>query len=374
MQIDETFVLQSTGLTMLTEIARQAAGRSDLALGDWRVTPMAGGLGNPVSAGLFRVAGDGQAAGESVAWSAVLKVIQSPANLGHSNLGEGDDVTHWNYWRRELLLYRSGFLDTLPDGLSAPRFFGAGELPGDVACLWLQEVGDDDPDGWSLARYALAARHLGRLNGAHVGGQPWPQWPWLSRGRLWQWLATLTLWRTHSWEHPLVRAYYPPAEVGALRRLLEAHEEFLVLLDSLPQTVSHGDTYPTNFKGRRSADGREQTVALDWALTGVCVIGYDLGSLAFGAYLNRPEAGLAEVDDALFTSYLDGLRDVGCRIDADTVRFAYTTAAALSIGPFQFWMLDLMINQGQTEPAALARRGFEAAMAERAWALRDKVA
>lgn len=373
MEIDETFVLQTTGLTTLTDIARQAAGRSDLELGAWRVTPMAGGLGNPVSAGLFRVAGDGRAAGEPIAWSVVLKVIQSPANVGQSDIGESDDVTHWNYWRRELLLYRSGFLDTLPDGLSAPRFYGAGELPGDVAYLWLEEVSDDYPDCWPLARYALAARHLGRLNGAHVGGNPWPQWPWLSRRRLWQWFAMLSEWRTLSWEHPLVSGYFPAAETGALRRLLWAHEEFLTRLDHLSQTISHGDTYPTNLRARRPAAGREQTVALDWAQAGVCPVGYDLGSLALGAYLDRPEAALTEIDGALFAGYLDGLHDAGCRIDAGTVRFGYTAAAALSIGTFQFWMLDMLIKQGQTDPAVMGRRGFEAAMAEWAWELRDVV-
>ena len=97
MQIDENFVLQTTGLTTLTEIARRAAGRDDLELGAWRVASMAGGLGNPVSAGLFCVAGAGRAAGEPVEWSAVLKVIQSPANVGYSDIGESDDMTHWNY-------------------------------------------------------------------------------------------------------------------------------------------------------------------------------------------------------------------------------------------------------------------------------------
>lgn len=373
MQIDETFVSQTTGLKGLTDIARRATGRDDLELGEWRLTPMGGGLGNPVSAGLYRVAGDGHAGPEMLAWSAVLKIIQSPANVGHSNMGEEEDMAHWNYWRRELLLYRSGFLDTLPDGLSSPRLYGASELPGDVACLWLEEVTDDYPDGWPLERYALAARHLGRLNGAHVDGEPWPEWPWLSRRRLWQWLDVLTGWRSLSWDHPLVSARYPAAEVGALRRLLEAQEEFLTLLDSLPQTLSHGDTYPTNFKARRSAAGRDQTIALDWALAGVCPIGYDLGSLAFGAYLDRPEAALEQIDDALFKSYLDGLRDVGCRVDADTVRFGYTAAAALSIAPFQFWMLDMLIEQGQDDPTTLGRRGFEAAMADWAWEMRNRL-
>src|SRR5690606_5003757 len=139
--------LQSVGLPALSDIARQAAGVSEFELLDWQIEQIGGGLGNPVSVGLYRVAGHGRVAdhgraaghgragGTSVPWSTILKVIQSPANAGWSNFGEAEDPAHWNYWKRELFAYRSGFLGTLPAGMVAPRCYATQELPGDVACL-----------------------------------------------------------------------------------------------------------------------------------------------------------------------------------------------------------------------------------------------
>ncbi len=40
---------------------------------------------------------------------------------------------------------------------------------------------------------------------------------------------------------------------------------------------------------RKLADGREQTVALDWALVNIGPIGNDLGQLVFGAQTNLKE-------------------------------------------------------------------------------------
>ena len=110
---DASSIIQSIDLTQVTAVARLAAGRDALQIRDWRVDPLGGGLGNPVSVGLYRFAGEGEADGELIAWSAVLKILQSPANAGWVNMGEGDDPSHWNYWQREPLIYQSGLLDAL---------------------------------------------------------------------------------------------------------------------------------------------------------------------------------------------------------------------------------------------------------------------
>ncbi len=55
-------------------------------------------------------------------------------------MGEGEDQTHWNYWKRETLVYQSDLLETLPEGMVAPRCFGWVELPGNIAGLWLEDV------------------------------------------------------------------------------------------------------------------------------------------------------------------------------------------------------------------------------------------
>ena len=381
MQINEAFVLESTGLSNLTDIARRAAGVDNLELGQWHVEQIGGGLGNPVSVGLYRVAGHGGAGGEPVFWSSILKVIQSPANAGYANFGEAEDPAHWNYWKRELFVYRSGFLDTLPAGMVAPRCYAIHELPGDVACLWLEEVTDAYGDDWSLERYALAARHLGRLNGRHAAGDDagrlLEKYPWLARRRLRQWRDTFPEWRTVNWDHPLVRARYPVAEIGNMRRVLLESEDFLDRIERLPLTLCHGDAYPTNFKSHHAAGG-EVTVALDWALAHVGPVGYDLGSLMFGAYLNRPEVDLAEVESALFTAYMAGLGDSGCRIAGQEVRFGYSTSAVLLIALFQLMMLNYQIEQGDDVAAEAmapvnARPCFEGAMADIACDLLDLI-
>lgn len=133
---------QSIDASILTPILRKSLRRDHVQILDWQITRLGGGAGNPVSIGLSRIAGTAQDQDELVNWSVILKVIQSPANTGWVNMGEGEDQTHWNYWKREPLVYQSGYLDTLPEGICAPRCFGITELPGDYCWLWLEDITD----------------------------------------------------------------------------------------------------------------------------------------------------------------------------------------------------------------------------------------
>lgn len=373
MGIDASSVLQAIDISRLTAVARQSSGRSTLQIRDWHASQLGGGLGNPVSVGLYRIAGIGQDGDEQVAWSVVLKILQSPANVGWVNMGEGDDQTHWNYWKRELLVYQSGLLDTLPEGMAAPQRHGAVELPGNVAWLWLEDMVDSYEGAWPLDRYALAARHLGRLNGSYLAAGPLPAFPWFSMHRTRQWLASIP-WQTIPWEHPQVVARYPRPEVNSFRRMLLDNERFLTMLDRLPKTVCHGDTYPTNLKSRRLNGDQGQTVALDWALVGIAPLGDDLGQLVFGAQMNLKEAAPEDVDRTLFESYVDGLRDVGCRVDPQWIRFGYAASAALRIGLFQLFLLAEELKQSDTATEQAvehpgAAGSFEVTMADDAYEL-----
>ena len=81
----------------------------------------------------------------------------------------------------------------------------------------------------------------------------------------------------------------------------------------------------------------EQTVALDWALVGVETIGDDLGQLVYGVQMNLKEATSADIDNALFESYLDGLQDIGCRLDPRWVRFGYTLRRQCELACFNWF-------------------------------------
>lgn len=342
-------VFQAIDKTTLTELVRRAVQSETVEIGKYQVSQLAGGMGNPVSLGLYRFSGLGLDRGRPVAWSLVLKAIQSPANVGETDMGEDDShQTHWNYWRREFLIYQSGWLETLTGGLVAPRCLGLTEQVGDLAWLWLEEITDDYQGVWPLARYALAARHLGRFNGVHLAGQPLPTFPWLSTDFHHQWLTgfardlPLFFDFRHStlWDHPFVLRRFPAPEANGLRCVLAGRDQIAQALSHLPQTFCHRDAYPTNLMSRPGPDGEEQTVALDWGLAGIGPVGEDLAQLCFGAIMNAPDYERPQVDALLFDSYLDGLRESGWQGDRRAVRLGFTASVVVRVGIFLLLLLN----------------------------------
>ena len=203
---------------------------------DWRHEPLAYTVRNPLAGGVFRVTGHARTRGEVRPWSLILKIAHSPAGRSWPDgrvapPGWGMNPAHSQYWKREALAYRSGLLDNLPGGLVAPRCFGVDERGDDVIWLWLEEMRESARRPWPLARYGLAARHLGRFNGAYRAGRPLPTAPWLNRGFLCAWTAdparvtlTETIVSAETWAHPLVRAAFPIPVADRLRRLHSERE------------------------------------------------------------------------------------------------------------------------------------------------------
>jgi len=371
------FSVQSIDTSALTPIVRQSVRHDNFNIQDWHVNQLGGGAGNQVTFGLYRFAGTGQAEDKLLPWSVILKIIQSPSNVGAVNLGEGDDQAHWNYWKREPLIYQSGLLETLPEGLTTPRCFSIEEKPGNIVLLWLEDVAGSNAESWSLDRYALTARHLGQLNGIYLSERALPSVPWLSKHRIQQWLEGMP-WQTFPWEHLQVLQHYPRLETNSFQHMLVESERFLTMLEKLPQTVCHNDTYPTNFISRDLPNGQQQTVALDWALAGIAPVGADLGQLVFGAQNNLKEVSHGDIDTALFESYLAGLKDSGCKIEHQAVRFGYTAYAALQVGLFMiFWLSrELEQNEANVEEAVeqpAQPRCFEVIMANEAYKLVDVI-
>ncbi|MGD9030993.1 MAG: hypothetical protein PVG25_14400 [Anaerolineae bacterium] len=348
--MNATTQLRAIDARTLTAPVRSALRSDTVEIDDWQSSPLGVGVGNPVSLGLHRFSGTAHDRGEPLTWSLVLKMAQSPANVGALDMGEGDDPTHWNYCKRELYLYQSDLLDHLPPGLAAPRCFGAEERPGDVIWLWLEEISAaQDGAPWPLERYGLAARHFGRFNGAYLAERPLPAYPWLSTGLLRHWCSSLATdtplfpvsqARPNLWQHPLVCRIYPPPDANPFLQLLVDRNRFLAALDACPQTVCHRDAYPTDLMGRRRENGQEETVAVDWALAGIGPVGEELAQLTAGALDSADAAEAQDVDEVLFAGYVDGLRDSGWRGDAHAVRFGYVASAALRIGLWLLWLLN----------------------------------
>jgi hypothetical protein len=206
-----------TAATLETPL-RCLLGSDRVTADTWQVAPLQNSFGG-ATGGIFRVAGSARASDGTVPFALVLKVIRAPVSgtLGAPSVGA--DPADGSYWKREALAYQSGFLDELP-GLVAPHCYGVEEQADGAVWLWLEALQDDGGPTWPLDCYGTAARHLGQFNGAYMIGKPCPEYAWLSRHWLRDWIPRLNgfrdlslMQREEAWRAPLARLGYAASAV-----------------------------------------------------------------------------------------------------------------------------------------------------------------
>jgi hypothetical protein len=325
---------------------------------------------NPIAGGIHRFHGSSTAG----PFSAILKIARPPAGgmtpRGVAPPGWAEEPSHWNYWRREALLYDAGVLDRLAGPLVAPRHGGMAEHDGPSVWLWLEEVREDGGADWSPLRFGRVAEHFGEMAGRHLGLAELPDVPWLAPGWLHSWVDDVwgslrpPILDAAAWRRPLVRAAFPEPPTDRLERLWEERDRFLDALDALPQTFSHRDAYPANLFSRGG-----QTVAIDWTQAGPGPIGEDVGQIVFPSllfmYVDADE--LPAFEQTVFDGYLAGLRAAGWAGDERVVRLGYCASAALHWAFAGAYALRWAENEllGQTM-AARFKRPLEAIVRQRA--------
>jgi hypothetical protein len=315
----------------LTDVARRQTGCPTLTVTDWQTRPLYGGI-NETSGGIFHVWGTGQTPTGNQDWSVVLK-------LGRSGRGS-DEPTHYNYWRREYLVFQSPD-DLLPlpdDGLVAPRCYGSGENE-DGYWLWLEHIVGDEPRPWPLARLGEMARHLGAYNGRFLTGRPLPHQPWLAKGLLRgyaEWSAASGARLAELPDSALRRRGWPAEQIEQIRVMNDQRETLLAWQDQLPRTLTHGDAHELNLLPRSRASGQLETVAIDWAYLSLAAIGEELVTLLRAPIREATSGYLADLETVVYTGYLDGLAAVGWNGDPRLVRLGFATGAALRYGTNTF--------------------------------------
>ena len=126
---------------------------------------------------------------------------------------------------------------------------------------------------------------------------------------------------------------FPTPFEDRLQRLWAERHIWMDLLDRLPPTLCHFDTWRPNLMAHLSPDGEEETIALDWQCMGLGPAG-EIGNLVLTSLMNL-EVDAREgkaLDMAVWESYLAGLREAGWHGDARAVRFCYTAYPALRWG------------------------------------------
>jgi len=334
----------------MTTLARQVLGEESAEIGAWHPQAIHGGLGVS-SIGILRLVGTARIAGEARPWSLVLKAIRPPAPDSATARMERDEG-HVLYWRREANAYQSGLLSDLPAGLVAPRCYGVDERPDGSVWLWLGDLHDAIGWPWPADGIVQVFHDLGRFGGAYATGRPVPDYPWLCADHEASWFdrfaaAAAAAMRDETWANPVLQAAFPVPVVDRTRRLITEHEAIRRQLARLPRVLCHHDSWSRNLFARRR-DGREETVAVDWATVGPGPIGSDCGmllatSMFFG---DLDPAIVVREEPAVFAAYLAGLREAGWHGDARLARFGSLAVAAYLPG-LPAWLTLIESEQGR---------------------------
>ena len=340
--------LKDIDSALLTPLVRQMLGKPAAEIIHWDHHPMSYIKTEESNLGLHRFQGAAQALNEVDNWSMVLKAVHAPVN--------DTDPTFWNYHRREMLAYKDGVLVELPGGLRAPRCLGITEHPDGTCWLWLEDLKDPATDAsWSLEEYRIAAQHLGRFNGSYLAGHSLPDQPWLSKNWIQGWLGfydtdcrkTLELIREDGfWERPLLKPGFSRSITDDVRKLWSNHHQLLATLAHLPKTFCHMDAYRPNLFLRRNAQGVYETVAIDWVFAGIGGVGEDIANLLAASliWFEYDASDAKHLDEAVFTGYLNGLREAGWQGSSQLARLGYTSACALRWGVVGLWWLKSLID------------------------------
>ena len=313
-------------LTLLSNVVRHLLGDTTAMVVAWTQQPLQDGFSGFAVA---RFQGHAQTATGEQPWSQIRKVI-TPS-------GGSPTPEAWDYWQREVLAYQSGIPVDLPAGLAAPRCLAIDQPKTDECWLWLEDIGTVDASTWPLARYGLAARHLGRWNGAYLTHRALPQDPWWRGTDVAERLALAEagIAELPQLRHnPLFVDLLTGDRVARIQALWAARATLLAGLAQLPRTLCHRDAGPRNLMSRVRSDGSEETVALDWGMAGQGMLGEEIVPLfnATLTFVAIPIEQIAELDRLIFTGYVAGLRDAGWQGDERLVRFGFTALAALKAG------------------------------------------
>ncbi|HEY9336117.1 MAG TPA: aminoglycoside phosphotransferase [Kribbella sp.] len=269
--------------------------------------------------------------------TAVRKELRRPADSS-GPWAASTDPRHWNYWRRELEVYRDDELrEQLADaGLVLPA--AQTEDQRDGAVLLMEDIDGTPGTHFSLAEHAALARACGRWQ-----ARPAPERPWTSIGFLRDYSTTRDVpWHLMTddaaWQQPLIRETWPAGLREAWTGLLVHRDALLDLVASLPRARCHLDFWVSNVIQRPSGE----LALFDWSFLGDGALGEDIGNYIPDAVFDLfwPVERLPELAETCVANYLDGLYEAGWRGDPDDVRLA-----VMASGVKYAWLLPGLLGR-----------------------------
>ena len=327
--------LKAIDQSFLTEVVRKDQQNPDLIILDWTVEPISHEKIIDTTGGLFCFSGRSHSGQGIQPWKVVVKCINNPKD-------SREQPRIWYYWQREVLAFQSGFLEQLPAGVRAPRFYGVTENENGT-WIWVEHIKESTSKQWSLNDFQRTARQLGRFQGAYLSETPLVDQPWLSQSFfrfVWDeqdwWSGFMNpASKESAWKSPITQSGFDDRKKSRTLQLLAEKERFFDVNDRLPQVLCHYDASRRNFMWSRSRQtGEDELIGIDWAFTGIGALGNDLGQL-FATSLFFFEYNLTDMETleaALLEGYLTGVSDNGVKVDAQLVRLGYLISLSLWMG------------------------------------------
>ena len=275
---------------------------------------------------------------------AVRKVLRAPAPAaagavdadGPGPWAASADPRHWNYWRREVEVYRNeGLRDDLRRcGLDLAAC--TVEERADGAVLRMEDVEGTPGTAFTLDDHVALAAAVGRWQAGGPLRAPWASSGFLRAYSLSRPVPWHLLDDDAAWAHPLVADLWPPGLRAGWARLVAHRSLLLDVMERLPRTRCHLDLWVANAIRRPGGP----FVLLDWAFTGDGAVGEDLGNYLPDAVFDLfwPAERLPELEERCFAAHLDGLVDGGWAADARDVRLGVVAASVKYA-----WLLPLLL-------------------------------
>jgi len=350
--------LQSTDVTMLTELVSQDQRSPDFVILDWSVESL-GKKGFGEAEGLFLVHGQGRFGVVEKPWSLVVKILKPPA--------DEQPASDYFYWKRELLAAQSPWWGNLPAPVRTQRIYRTVEEAG-FAWLWMEHLRDSSPHPWTPHEYAFAARQLGTWHGKFLAGTLQPTEPWLCHDHLRSWLSGNSA--ESGWDNAEVRAAFSSDARARHQALWADLDCILSALNHLPQVFSHYDFQRRNLFLCKTENDQDELVAIDWSACGLGALGGDMHHLIVVSTLFFDFAAehVRDLDTTAFAAYLDGLRSTGWIGDANQARLGYCIWTAAYDGAM-IPTATAYLTSAEGQPDALWSFGVSKAEALKKWSL-----
>jgi len=318
--------IEQMPLAEIQPIARAAVGDDNAAAQPgWSASPMNASSVGSGTLGFIVATGEVSAGATAGPWRSVVKVLDPNA----------DGFFKFVSPRREIEVFRSGFLPSLTGNLQGVPCHGITDRPDGVVLLWLKDLSNATLPPWSKENFITAARHLGQFNGS------WPE----ERAPVDDWLDRTFITNrpqlvlNRSWddlllevsEHPVIDRVSARIGRDKLFAMVDEFREIASASAKLPRVVTHNDAHSRNMYIDTDDAGHEITYLADWASVGLGPVGLDGGTLAGGGLIWREEEArlVHENESLIFESYLEGLRDAEWAIDLPAVRLGYLSNFAI---------------------------------------------